>query len=106
MKKTKLILIILLIIFFSIIIIMYRSDMKRMKNGQPVKYSNWGYAYSTIDTTNQDESMNSENKDVKNLEIDINYYKKDIKLNNIIIVILFILVVFTIIIIVVKFRKK
>lgn len=52
MNKSKLFLIILIsiiTIFLVTIYIMYRSDMRRMKKGEPIKYSNWGYAYSTLD---------------------------------------------------------
>ncbi len=60
MNKFKLFLIILIsiiTIFLVTIYMMYRNDMKRMKNGEPVKYSNWGYAYSTLDIINDEEQI-------------------------------------------------
>lgn len=106
MNKSKLIFIILIsliITFFTIIILMYRSDMKRMSNGEPVKYSNWGYAYSTINLYNQVDSPNLNNNDVENLAIDINYNKKEKNIIFVIVVIIFILSICSII---KKFRKK
>lgn len=108
MKKLKIFFIILIALIFTLVIavyMMYKSDMKRMANKEPVKYSNWGYAYTTIIGNSQTNSKKIEKNYVENLEIDINNYnKKDIKLKNIVWVILFIVV--TVSFIIAKFRKK
>lgn len=108
MKKSKLFLIILIstiIISLITIYMMYRSDMKRMDNGEPVKYSNWGYAYTTLDTYNQSDSMALESNDIENVIIDINYNKKETKEKNIVFTIIF-LVFISSIVIIKRFRKK
>lgn len=83
MNKSKLFLIILIsiiIIFLVTIYMMYRSDMRRMKNGEPVKYSNWGYAYSTLDIIDDEEQMRYnelQEKTQRTLTLLFEYYDKE-----------------------------
>lgn len=63
MKKLKIFFIILIALIFTLVIavyMMYKSDMKRIANKEPVKYSNWGYAYTTIIGNSQTNSKKIE----------------------------------------------
>ena len=97
MKKTKLTIIIVLIIVLLIIILlytMYKIDINRMKNGEPVKFSNWGYAYSTINSDNQSNSIHKTNTDKENIKIDFtNYNENKFYIKTFIIIMIVILIV-------------